>query len=142
MNSYAQRRSRPGYRPSGILRSADRTRSGGRGEVYPALKRYKNIDDDEVEHGEEEHDEGNKALLELLEVDEVGPEEWDEKLEELVPAVTHHADEEERTILNGARKNVAMERRQELGEAFMEERERQLKAGCDAVDIVRRIVSS
>ncbi len=95
-----------------------------------------------MEHGEEEHDEGNKALLELLEVDEVGPEEWDEKLEELVPAVTHHADEEERTILNGARKNVAMERRQELGEAFMEERERQLKAGCDAVDIVRRIVSS
>ncbi len=111
-------------------------------KVYPALKRYNKIDDDEVEHGEEEHEEGNKALLELLEVDEVGSEEWDEKLEELVQAVTHHADEEERTILNGARENVAMERREELGEAFMEERERQLKSGCGSVDNVRQIVGS
>jgi hypothetical protein len=95
-----------------------------------------------VEHGEEEHEEGNKALLELLEVDEVGSREWDERLEDLVQAVTHHADEEERTILNGARESVAMERREELGEAFVEERERQLKAGCGAVDNVRRIVGS
>src|SRR5688572_29873729 len=50
-------------------------------EVYPALKRYKNIDDEEVEHGEHEHDEGNKALLELLEVHDTGSEEWDSKLE-------------------------------------------------------------
>ncbi|MFF7946468.1 hemerythrin domain-containing protein [Streptomyces griseorubiginosus] len=111
-------------------------------KVYPALKRYKKIDDDEVEHGEEEHEEGNKALLELLEVDEVGSEEWDEKLEELVQAVTHHADEEERTILNGARENVAMERREELGEAFLEERERHLKENCGAVENVRQIVGS
>lgn len=111
-------------------------------KVYPALKRFKKIDDEEVEHGEEEHDEGNKALLELLEVDEVGSEEWDEKLEELVEAVAHHTDEEERTILNGARENVAMERREELGEAFLEERERQLKADCGSVDNVRRIVGS
>ncbi|MFJ1732777.1 hemerythrin domain-containing protein [Streptomyces sp. NPDC088254] len=111
-------------------------------EVYPALKRYKNIDDEEVEHGEHEHDEGNKALLELLEVEEVGSEEWDSKLEELVEAVTHHADEEERTILNGARENVAMVRREELGAAFLEERERQLKSGCGSIDNVRRIVNS
>ncbi|MER5372878.1 hemerythrin domain-containing protein [Streptomyces sp. NPDC002132] len=111
-------------------------------EVYPALKRYKNIDDEEVEHGEHEHDEGNKALLELLEVEEVGSEEWDSKLEELVEAVTHHADEEERTILNGARENVAMGRREELGAAFLEERERQLKSGCGSIDNVRRIVNS
>ncbi|MFF7240035.1 hemerythrin domain-containing protein [Streptomyces collinus] len=111
-------------------------------KVYPALKRYKNIDDDEVEHGEHEHDEGNQALLDLLEVDEVGSKEWDSKLEELVEAVTHHADEEERTILNGARENVAMQRREELGAAFWEERERQLKADCGSVDNVRRIVGS
>jgi hemerythrin superfamily protein len=111
-------------------------------KVYPALKRYKNIDDEEVEHGEHEHDEGNKALLELLQVEEVGSDEWDEKLEELVEAVTHHADEEERTILNGARENVAMERREELGQAFWRERERQLKAGCGSVDNVRKIVES
>ncbi|MDR6974198.1 DNA phosphorothioation-dependent restriction protein DptG [Streptomyces sp. 3330] len=111
-------------------------------KVYPALKRFKKIEDEEVEHGEEEHEEGNKALLELLEVDEVGSEEWDEKLEELVEAVAHHTDEEERTILNGARENVAMERREELGEAFLEERGRQLKSGSGSVDNVRRIVHS
>ncbi|MFF5572084.1 hemerythrin domain-containing protein [Streptomyces luteogriseus] len=111
-------------------------------EVYPALKRYKNIDDEEVEHGEHEHDEGNEALLALLEVEEVGSDEWDSKLEELVEAVTHHADEEERTILNGARENVAMARREELGLAFVRERERQLKAGCGSVENVRKIVES
>ncbi|MFF1275787.1 hemerythrin domain-containing protein [Streptomyces marokkonensis] len=111
-------------------------------KVYPALKRYKNIDDEEVEHGEHEHDEGNKALLELLEVREIGSEEWDTKLEELVEAVTHHADEEERTILNQARENVAMERREELGAAFWEERERRLKADCGSVENVRRIVEA
>lgn len=66
----------------------------------------------------------------LLEVDEVGSEEWDEKLEELVQAVTHHADEEERTILNGTRENTGTERREELGKAFSKERDRQLRAGC------------
>ncbi|MCP9994094.1 hemerythrin domain-containing protein [Streptomyces albogriseolus] len=111
-------------------------------KVYPALKRYKNIEDDEVEHGEEEHDEGNQALLALLEVEEIGGDEWDEKLEKLVEAVTHHADEEERTILNGARENVAAERREELGKAFREERERQLRSGCGSVDNVRKIVQS
>ncbi|MET9394140.1 hemerythrin domain-containing protein [Streptomyces sp. NPDC006624] len=111
-------------------------------KVYPALKRYKGIDDEEVEHGEHEHDEGNKALLELLEVEEVGSDEWDEKLEELVQAVTHHADEEERTILNGARENVAMERREELGLEFVQERERRLKTGCGSVENVRKIVES
>ncbi|MCF2527187.1 hemerythrin domain-containing protein [Yinghuangia soli] len=109
-------------------------------EVYPALKRYKHIDDEEVEHGQEEHEEGNKALLALLEVDEVGSDDWDEKLEKLVEAVSHHADEEERTILNGARENVADERRRELGAAFERERARQLAAKCGDVDNVRRIV--
>ncbi|MFC8194695.1 hemerythrin domain-containing protein [Streptomyces sp. NPDC060006] len=111
-------------------------------KVYPALKRYRNIDDEEVEHGEHEHDEGNKALLALLEVDEVGSDDWDEKLEELVEAVAHHTDEEERTILNGARENVAMERREELGADFVEERAQQLKAGCGSVENLRKIVKS
>ncbi|MFI1413405.1 hemerythrin domain-containing protein [Streptomyces sp. NPDC020707] len=109
-------------------------------KVYPALKRYKDIDDEEVEHGEEEHEEGNEALLALLEVDEIGSDNWDEKLEELVEAIAHHTDEEERTILNGARENVAMERREELGAAFLEERAHHLKSGCGSVDNVRAIV--
>lgn len=109
-------------------------------EVYPALRRFENIDDDEVEHGEEEHDEGNEALLDLLETGEVGSEEWDEKLEKLVEAVTHHLDEEERTILNGARENVGAKRRAELGVAFAEERARQLAADCGSVESVREQV--
>ncbi|MET7289948.1 hemerythrin domain-containing protein [Streptomyces sp. NPDC005573] len=108
--------------------------------VYPALKRYKPIDDEEIEHGSEEHAEGNKALLELLQVDEVGGEDWDEKLEELVGAVNHHFDEEERTILNSARENVAGSRRDELGEAFLTERAARLAVGCGSVENVRRIV--
>ncbi|MFI8350425.1 hemerythrin domain-containing protein [Streptomyces sp. NPDC085596] len=111
-------------------------------KVYPALKRYSNIDNEEVEHGEHEHDEGNQALLNLLEVDEVGSEQWDAKLEELVEAITHHTDEEERTILNSARENVAMDRREELGAAFWEERGHLLKTDCGSVENLRRIVGA
>ncbi|MFF9978093.1 hemerythrin domain-containing protein [Streptomyces erythrochromogenes] len=111
-------------------------------KVYGALKRFRDIDDDEVEHGEEEHAEGNEALLKLLEVDDVGSEEWDERLEDLVKAVTHHLDEEERTILNGARENVPDERRAELGAAFLEEREKQLAADCGSIENVRKIVGA
>ncbi|MFG2867072.1 hemerythrin domain-containing protein [Streptomyces sp. NPDC048338] len=109
-------------------------------EVYGALKRFKGVDDDEVEHGAEEHADGNKALLALLEVDDVGSEKWDERLEDLVEAVSHHVDEEERTILNGARENVPDTRRAELGAAFLAEREKQLASGCGSVQHVRAVV--
>ncbi|WP_432123412.1 hemerythrin domain-containing protein [Streptomyces sp. S1] len=109
-------------------------------EVYGALKRFKNVDNEEVDHGTEEHEEGNEALLALLEVDEVGSDEWDERLEKLVEAVTHHLDEEERTILNGARESVPDDRRAELGAAFLKERARQLASDCGRVENVREVV--
>ncbi|MFD5149058.1 hemerythrin domain-containing protein [Streptomyces sp. NPDC058401] len=109
-------------------------------EVYGALKRFKDVDNAEVEHGTKEHAEGNEALLALLEVAEVGSDAWDERLEDLVKAVTHHLDEEERTILNDTRENVPDERRAELGAAFLKERERQLAADCGSVENVRAIV--
>lgn len=109
-------------------------------EVYGALKRFRGVDDEEVEHGAEEHAEGNKALLALLEVRDVGSEKWDERLEELVEAVSHHMDEEERTILNGAREHVPDERRAELGAAFLEERAKQLASDCGSLENVRRMV--
>ncbi|MEU3063835.1 hemerythrin domain-containing protein [Streptomyces subrutilus] len=109
-------------------------------EVYGALKRFKNVDNEEVEHGAEEHAEGNEALLALLEVSEVGSDAWDARLEDLVKAVSHHLDEEERTILNGARENVPDERRAELAAAFLKERERHLAADCGSVENVRSIV--
>ncbi|MFF1556314.1 hemerythrin domain-containing protein [Streptomyces sp. NPDC058279] len=109
-------------------------------EVYGALKRFKGVDDEEVDHGSEEHAEGNEALLALLEVSEVGSDEWDERLEELAKAVSHHIDEEERTILNGARESVPDERRAELGAAFLRARERHLAADCGSVENVRAVV--
>ncbi|KOU25345.1 cation-binding protein [Streptomyces sp. WM6372] len=109
-------------------------------EVYGALKRFKGVDDEEVEHGEEEHTEGNEALLALLEVDDVGSDTWDARLEDLVKAVTHHLDEEERTILNGARESVPDDRRAELGAAFLRAREEQLASGCGSIENVRDIV--
>ncbi|MFC9595983.1 hemerythrin domain-containing protein [Streptomyces sp. NPDC056944] len=109
-------------------------------EVYGALKGFRGVDDDEVEHGSEEHTEGNKALLALLEVEDVGSEEWDERLEDLAKAVSHHVDEEERTILNGARENVSDERRAELGDAFQGERARQLESDCGRLENVRKLV--
>ncbi|MFD7258237.1 hemerythrin domain-containing protein [Streptomyces sp. NPDC059874] len=109
-------------------------------EVYGALKRFKGVDNEEVEHGEKEHAEGNEALLALLEVDDVGSDEWDARLEDLVEAVTHHVDEEERTILNGARENVPDERRAELGAAFLREREERLASDCGSIENVRGIV--
>ncbi|MET9803036.1 hemerythrin domain-containing protein [Streptomyces sp. NPDC006368] len=111
-------------------------------EVYPALRRYKNVDNEDVEHSVHEHTEGNEALLALLEVEDTTSEEWDEKLEELVTAVNHHADEEERTLLNDARENVAAERRAELGAAFEEARAKQLAADCGSLANVRRLVES
>ncbi|MGW6393253.1 hemerythrin domain-containing protein [Streptomyces sp. NPDC055103] len=110
-------------------------------EVYGALKRFRGIDSEEVEHGAEEHTEGNKALLALLEVDDVGSETWDTRLEGLVEAVSHHVDEEERTVLNGARESVPDERRAELGSAFLEERAKQLASDCGSLENVRGIVN-
>lgn len=109
-------------------------------EVYGALKRFKDVDNADVEHGTKDHAEGNEALLALLEVSEVGSDAWEARLEDLVKAVTHHLDEEERTILNDARENVPDERRVELGAAFLRERERQLTADCGSVENVRAAV--
>ncbi|MYR42746.1 hemerythrin domain-containing protein [Streptomyces sp. SID5910] len=110
-------------------------------KVYPALRRYKNVDDDDVDHSVHEHEEGNEALLALLEVEDTASQEWEDKLEELVTAVNHHADEEERTLINDARENVADERRAELGKAFQEARARYLDAGCGSVENVRKLVA-
>ncbi|WP_078883986.1 hemerythrin domain-containing protein [Streptomyces sp. NRRL S-340] len=111
-------------------------------EVYPALRRYKNVEGDDVDHSVHEHHEANEALLALLEVEDTGSEEWDEKLEELVTAVNHHADEEERTLLNDARENVAADRRSQLGEAFRAARAKYLDERRGDVDKVRELVAS
>ncbi|WP_326750749.1 hemerythrin domain-containing protein [Streptomyces hirsutus] len=110
-------------------------------KVYPALLRYKNVDGDDVDHSVHEHEEGNEALLALLEVEDTTSQEWEDKLEELVTEVNHHVDEEERTLLNDARENVADDRRAQLGTAFREARARYLETDCGSVENVRKLVA-
>jgi len=87
-----------------------------------------------------EGDEGHEALLELLQVEDTSSEDFGEALEDLTRALAHHMDEEERTVLNAARTEVADDVRFRLGENFAAERIRQLDAGCGHIDNVRSLV--
>ncbi|TCM38155.1 hemerythrin domain-containing protein [Kribbella sp. VKM Ac-2568] len=109
-------------------------------KVYPALRKKNAIDEEEVEHSEHEHDEGNEALLALLEVDDPASEEFSEKEHELSEALSHHLDEEERDVLNPARTDVAEEIRRQLGAEFAAERARLIDEDCGRIENVRRIV--
>lgn len=110
--------------------------------IYPALRAQPGVDDHEVEHGAEEHAEGHQALLALMEVEDTASEEWEDRLEDLVTAINHHVDEEERTILNDAREQVAEERRAELGAEFVSARADRIAAGCGSLDHVRELVEA
>ena len=77
----------------------------------------------------------------MLEADRVEGEQFDDLVEELARKVNHHLTEEELTILNPAREDVAEDVRRELGRAFAEERNRQLDDDCGRVENVRSIVA-
>jgi hypothetical protein len=109
--------------------------------VYPKLRRKDAITEHEADHGEEEHAEGNQALLAVLELAGTDTEAFDDAVEELAKVVNHHLTEEELTILNPAREEVGDEVRAELGEQFATERNRQIDDGCGSIENVRRIVA-
>jgi len=109
--------------------------------VYPTLRKKRAITTDEVEHGEEEHAEGNQALLAVLELKGTDTQAFDDAVEELAKAVNHHLTEEELTILNPARDEVSDRARAELGLAFATERNAQIDADCGRIENVRAIVS-
>jgi len=111
-------------------------------KVYPALRKRDAIDADEVEHSEHEHDEGNEALLALMEVEDTATEEFSDKTHELSEALTHHLDEEERDVLNPAKTDVGEDIRAKLGEAFATERSRLIDTGCGSIDNIRRLVGA
>jgi len=110
-------------------------------KVYPTLRNKDAIDQEEVEHSEREHDEGNEALLDLMEVEDTDSEEFSNKLHELSEALSHHLDEEERDVLNPARTDVSEEVRRKLGDAFAEERARLIDSGCGDIANVRKVVA-
>jgi hemerythrin superfamily protein len=109
-------------------------------EVYPKLVRKKAIDDEEAEHGEEEHAEGNEKLLALLECAATDTQKFDDAVEELATALNHHIGEEEKTILNPARTEVSEQVRHDLGAKFLAARSKHLDADCGRIENVRRIV--
>jgi hemerythrin superfamily protein len=108
--------------------------------VYPTLKRKRAITEHVKEHGEEEHAEGNEALLALLECKGTDTQKFDDAVEELATALNHHIGEEEQTILNPARTEVSEDVRQELGRTWVQARNALLDEGCASVEQVRTIV--
>jgi hemerythrin superfamily protein len=108
--------------------------------VYPTLVRKRAVDEEDVEHGTHEHLEGNQRLLELLGVEDVKSEEFDDAVEELTKALAHHLDEEEREILNPARTDVEDAVKQDLGRKFAAERNSQLDAHAGEPENLRRLI--
>jgi hemerythrin superfamily protein len=109
--------------------------------VYPTLRKKRAISAHEEEHGEEEHAEGNEALLAVLELKGTDTQEFSDAVEELAKVINHHLTEEELTILNPAREEVSERVRAELGDAFATERNSQIDADCGRLENVRRIVT-
>jgi hemerythrin superfamily protein len=92
--------------------------------VYP-VARDEAGEVEEIAHSQEEHVEAEEMLAKLVATDPTSPE-FDEVLDKLVEDVTHHVEEEESTVLPGMRRELADERRQELGKAFAESRARHM----------------
>lgn len=109
--------------------------------VYPTLRKKGAISEDKAEHGEEEHAEGNEALLAVLELKGTDTQAFDDAVEELATKVNHHLTEEELTILNPAREDVSAEAKAKLGLAFATERNAQIDADCGRIENVRSIVA-
>jgi hemerythrin superfamily protein len=93
-------------------------------EVYP-VARDEAGGADEVAHSQEEHAEA-EAILERLNAADHNSDQFDELLDELIDAVTHHVDEEESSVLPGLRDQLSAERLEQLGEAFIAARARHM----------------
>jgi hemerythrin superfamily protein len=89
-------------------------------EVYPAARQEAG-ESDEVEHSQEEHAEAEQLLAKLLDCDYDSPQ-YEQMLLKVVDAVTHHVEEEEKSVLPGMRTKLSAERRNQLGERFASSR--------------------
>jgi hemerythrin-like domain-containing protein len=111
--------------------------------VYPVIRRSaEDVDKDDVEHGHEEHAEGNRALLAVLELKGTDTQAFTDAVEELSNLVAHHIAEEELTIISPARTEVSERVRRELGEQWAARRNELVDAGCGAIENVRRLVGA
>lgn len=101
-------------------------------EVYPAAAAAGGFED--VEHSQKEHLEADQLALKVAEADP-NSDEFVAVLKDLVDAVKHHVDEEEKTVLPGMRAQIDVSRRIELGQAFLATRAEHL--GEQPADITR-----
>ncbi len=109
-------------------------------KVYPTLRKGRAITAHEEEHGEEEHAEIIEALLEFLAAKGTDTQKYDDALEELATAVNHHSNEEEQTIINPSREDVSLDRREELGVAWLTRRNQLLEEGCASPEQVAALL--
>ncbi len=109
-------------------------------KVYPTLRKGRAITAHEEEHGEEEHAEIIDALLEFLAAKGTDTQKYDDALEELATAVNHHSNEEEQTIINPSREDVSLDRREELGVAWLTRRNQLLEEGCASPEQVAALL--
>ncbi|WP_328529575.1 hemerythrin domain-containing protein [Nocardioides sp. NBC_00368] len=93
-------------------------------EVYP-VARDEAGEADDVAHSQEEHLLADRLLAELSECDPFSTA-YENKLAEVVDAVSHHVEEEESTVLPGMRSRLDDARRAELGKAFLKSRQEHL----------------
>lgn len=92
--------------------------------VYPAA-RDEVGESEEVAHSQEEHQEAEQMLERLQGMDPTSSE-FDNLFQELVDAVNHHVEDEESEVLPGMRERLSVQRRHELGRAFLEARTKHL----------------
>lgn len=85
-------------------------------EVYP-VARDEAGEIDEVAHSQEEHAEAEE-LLERLQKADPSSQAYEKVLNDLIESVTHHVQDEEKTVLPGMRERLSDQRRAELGDAF------------------------
>ncbi|MER7005020.1 hemerythrin domain-containing protein [Dactylosporangium sp. NPDC000555] len=108
-------------------------------EVYPKLRELAG-GGAHVEHGADEHADGHRRLLALLDVADVLSAEFDRALGKLANSLAHHIDEEERTLLNDARLRLDPATREALGTAWTAERDRLVAARCGSRAAVAALI--
>ncbi|WP_432975458.1 hemerythrin domain-containing protein [Dactylosporangium sp. CA-233914] len=108
-------------------------------EVYPKLRELSG-GGAHVEHGADEHIDGHRKLLALLDVEDVLAPEFDRAVGKLANSLAHHVDEEERTLLNDARLQLDAPTREALGVTWVAERDRLMADGCGRREAVAALI--
>ncbi|WP_219511588.1 hemerythrin domain-containing protein [Nonomuraea ceibae] len=115
------------------LRSGQGDQAATAAELHALLTAHSRAEEDRVypqldaHHGVEEHKEA-EVLLDSLVRAEPGSAEFRQTLQQLEDAVTHHVKEEEDELLPQLTESATPERLRELGQAFKQRRDEELRA--------------